>query len=257
MPLLEIAGVDACQRSFCIAFAFLSGEEKANYIWVLNGLRSVYEACGARHVAIILTDRCLACMNAVSHCFPDAKSLLCLWHANKAVLRHCLPGFMREDDAAQDQKEWKEFYEGWHELMASLTEEAFKETLTQLKERYATTHTREVGYIIENWLDPHKEKLVKAYVDKYPHFENVVTSRGEGIHQLVKAHLRSSQLDLFEAWRSIKRAVRNQVASLHDNQAKQRLRTPIELAGKLYDIIRGWVSHEALRKVEDQRKLLQ
>jgi hypothetical protein len=32
MPLLDIIGVDACQRSFCIAFAFLSGEAEEDYI---------------------------------------------------------------------------------------------------------------------------------------------------------------------------------------------------------------------------------
>jgi hypothetical protein len=157
---------------------------------------------------------------------------------------------MQEDNATQGQQKWKAFYGTWHKLMASLTEEIFEERLKQLKDRYAITHTREVGYIIETWLDLYKEKLVKAYVDKYPHFENVVTSRGEGIHELLKIHFKSSQLDLFEAWRSITRAVVNQVALLHENQAKQRLRTPIELTGRLYDIIRGWVSHEALRKVE-------
>jgi hypothetical protein len=44
MPLLDIVGVDACQRSFCIAFAFLSGEEETDYIWALDRLHSMYEA---------------------------------------------------------------------------------------------------------------------------------------------------------------------------------------------------------------------
>jgi hypothetical protein len=38
MPLLNIIGVDACQRSFCIAFAFLSGENEEDYIWALGRL---------------------------------------------------------------------------------------------------------------------------------------------------------------------------------------------------------------------------
>lgn len=256
MPLLDIVGVDACQRSFCIAFAFLSGEEETDYIWALDRLRSMHEACGARLPSVILTDRCLACMNAVSHCFPTAVSLLCLWHANKAVLRYCLPSFSQDTDTAQGQHEWKEFYGKWHEITASSTEETFEERLQQLKERYVPAHAREVGYIIENWLELYKEKLVKAWVDQYLHFGNVVTSRGEGIHQLVKIHLNTNQLDLFEAWRSIKRAVLNQLAELQANQAKQRTRTPIELIGRLYSVIRGWVSHEALRKVESQRKRL-
>lgn len=260
MPLLDIVGVDACQRSFCIAFAFLSGEEEKDYIWALDRLRSMYEACSARLPSVILTDRCLACMNAVSHCFPAAVSLLCLWHANKAVLRYCQPSFMRHNDAAQKpqgHQEWKDFYGRWHELVASANEETFEDRLQQLKERYASAHAREVAYIIETWLDLYKTKLVKAWVDRYLHFENVVTSRGEGIHQLIKVYLDTSQLDLFEAWRAIKLAILNQVAELRANQAKQQIRTPIELSGSLYSIIRGWVSHEALRKVEAQRKRLQ
>ncbi|EXM14128.1 hypothetical protein FOTG_17456 [Fusarium oxysporum f. sp. vasinfectum 25433] len=43
---------------------------------------------------------------------------------------------------------------------------------------------------------------------------------------------------------------------LKSNQAKQKIRTPIELSSTLYGAVRGWVSHEALRKVEQQRKLL-
>lgn len=89
MPLLDMIGVDACQRSFCIAFAFLSGETEEDYIWALDRLRSMYETCGTTLPSVILTDRCMACMNAVSRCFPAAISLLCLWHANKAVLRYC------------------------------------------------------------------------------------------------------------------------------------------------------------------------
>ena len=114
-----------------------------------------------------------------------------------------------------------------------------------------------MAYIIETWLDLYKTKLVKAWVDQYLHFENVVTSRGEGIHQLIKVYLDTSQLDLFEVWRTIKLAILNQVAELRANQAKQQTRTPIELSGSLYSVVRGWASHEALRKVEAQRKRLQ
>lgn len=94
MPLLDIIGVDACRRSFCIAFAFLSNETEQDYLWALERLRSLYEACNSRLPSVILTDRCLACMNAASACFPGAASLLCLWHANKAVLRYCQPSFV-------------------------------------------------------------------------------------------------------------------------------------------------------------------
>jgi hypothetical protein len=94
---------------------------------------------------------------------------------------------------------------------------------------------------------------VKAWVNQYSHFDNVVTSRVEGIHWLLKSHIKVSTLDLFQAWRSIKHALLNKLAELRANQAKQRQRTPIELSGVLYGAVQGWVSHEALRKVEQQR----
>lgn len=256
MPLLDIVGVDACQRSFCIAFAFLSGEEEGDYIWALERLRSMYELCGAILPSVILIDRCLACMNAVARCFPIAVSLLCRWHANKAVLRYCLPTFTQGGENPQGIEEWKEFYNYWHRIIATHDERTYHETLTSFKTKYTKSNTREVGYIMETWLDLYKEKLVAAWTNQHLHFENVVTSRGEGIHQLIKMHLKTSQLDLFEAWRSIKLAILNQISELEANQANQQIRTPIELSGVLYSNIRGWVSHEALRKVEKQRKQL-
>lgn len=260
MPLLDIIGVDACQRSFCIAFAFLSGESEEDYIWALERLRSMYELSGARLPSVILTDRCLACMNAVSRCFPAASSLLCLWHANKAVLQYCKPGFTKailgEGERQQAQKDWNEFYGCWHSLVRSIDENTFNSRLEDLERRYVSDHVREVSYVKETWLDLYKERLIKSWVDQHSHFGSVVTSRVEGIHALLKSHLKKSTLDLFEAWRAIKQALLNQLAELRSNQAKQHLRMPIELSGSIYGIVRGWVSHQALRKVEEQRKRL-
>ena len=128
--------------------------------------------------------------------------------------------------------------------------------MLEFETKYLQTNVEEVGYIRTTWLDLYKEKLVKAWVDQYPHFDNVVTSRVEGIHWLLKSHLKVSTLDLFEAWRAIKQALLNQLTELRDNQAKQQTRTPIELSGALYSAVRGWISHEALWKVEEQRRLL-
>lgn len=75
-PLLNAIGVDACQRSFCIAFAFFSGEEEEDYNWALTRLRSIYHVAGAALHSVILTDCCLACMNAVSSSLPESIPML-------------------------------------------------------------------------------------------------------------------------------------------------------------------------------------
>ena len=78
MPLLDIVGVDATQRSFCIAFAFLSGETEADYTWALERLKSLYEQYSTPFPSVILTDRCLACINAAEALFPLSPTLICL-----------------------------------------------------------------------------------------------------------------------------------------------------------------------------------
>ncbi|KAJ3453719.1 hypothetical protein MRS44_017966 [Fusarium solani] len=177
-------GVDACQRTFCVAFAFLSGEEEHDYIWALEHLRC------------------------------------------------------------------------WHEVVASPTEVIYNERLEKFKKRYIPDHIDEVGYLMETWLDPHKHKFVKAWVNQYLHFEQYVTSRCESIHKLVKSHLKNSQADLFEAWKAIKLVLSNQIAGLEANQAQQHASTPLQLSGAFYSHIRGWTSHQALRRVHAQRERL-
>jgi len=85
MPLLDMIGVDAAQRSFYIAFAFLSGEMEEDYTWALERLKSLYEQCNATLPLVILTDRYLAIINAALTLFLTAAMLLCIWYANKAV----------------------------------------------------------------------------------------------------------------------------------------------------------------------------
>uniref|UniRef100_A0A1Y1NIF4 MULE transposase domain-containing protein n=1 Tax=Photinus pyralis TaxID=7054 RepID=A0A1Y1NIF4_PHOPY len=267
MPLLDMVGVDACQRTFCIAFAFLSGETEDDYYWVLDRLKSMYETIHVRLPAVILTDRCLACINAATQVFPISASLLCLWHANKAVLSHCLPIFAAQERLLSklssrqptDEKQsfrWKEFYSCWHNIINSPTEAAFNKRVKAFEAKYIDSHIEEVAYVKEIWLEPYKEKLVKAWVDQYAHFGNVATSRVEGIHSIIKDYIGTSQLDLFEVWRQIKNAILNQLLELTHHQSYQQTQMPLEISGNLYSIVRGWVSLEAIRKVEEQRKLI-
>jgi hypothetical protein len=154
-------------------------------------------------------------MNVVDTCFPSSSPLLCLWHANKAVLRYRQPRFTRQAQGDnQGIEAWNEFYSHWHSIIKSPNEQTFHERVSEFEKRYLPDYIEEVRYVKTNWLDQYKEKLVKAWVNRHPHFDNVVTSRVEGIHWLLKSHLKVSTLDLFEAWRSSKHALLNQLAEL-------------------------------------------
>jgi transposase-like protein len=162
-------GVDTAQRSFCIAFTFLSGETEEDYIWALERLKSLYEQCNTALPSVILTDRYLAVINAASTLFPSAATLLCLWHVNKAVLTRCQPAF-------PEAEKWREFYNYWHSIINSPTEEEYSKRLAEFQQKYIPKHLEEVGYIKAAWLIPFKEKLVRAWVDQSTYFGNTATS---------------------------------------------------------------------------------
>ncbi|RYP34898.1 hypothetical protein DL768_011032 [Monosporascus sp. mg162] len=181
-------------------------------------------------------------INAASILFPPptTATLICIWHANKAVLARCQPAF-------PEAEKWKDYYGFWHSIINSPIEEAYAKSLAEFQEKYVSEYL-EVGYIKNTWLIPFEEKLVRTWVDRSPHFGNTATSRVEGIHALLKSYPKRPTFDLFEAWKAIQLALLNQLSELKSNLAKQQIRTSLELSGALYGVVRGWVSHEALRK---------
>jgi len=86
MPLLDMTGIDTTQQSFCIAFAFLSGKSEEDYTWALKWLKLLYEQYNTTLPSVILTDCCLAAINAATTLFLSVTTLICIWYANKAVL---------------------------------------------------------------------------------------------------------------------------------------------------------------------------
>ncbi len=178
IKLLDMVKVDACQRSFCIAFAFLPREEEQDYLWALRHLRSLYQQNDLP--SIVLTDRCFAVMNVVAEVFFRSKVLLCIWHVNKAIVTHCQPAFEIKDKATKGdkgQEAWNEFNAQWHSVVASVDIPTFDHCLLAFEERWAHGQQyKAMGYIKETWL-PHKERFVKAWTDEHLHFGNTATSR--------------------------------------------------------------------------------
>lgn len=63
-------------------------------------------------------------------------------------------------------------------------------------------------------------------------------------------------MDLFDAWQAIRPAIINQLKELKYIRASPQVSIPLDVSGVLFEAIRGWVSHKALRKVQEQRQLL-
>jgi len=84
---MEIVGVTSTEMTFSIAFAYLEAERKDNFCWCLDSLRSLMHGWNMPSVSI--TDRDLACMNAIEKIFPTSRHFLCRWHIRKNILTQC------------------------------------------------------------------------------------------------------------------------------------------------------------------------
>lgn len=82
-----------------------------------------------------------------------------------------------------------------------------------------------------------------------------VPPTAEGIHFLIKPYIRTSTFDLFDSWQVMRQAVTNQLKELNHIRVSQQTRTPLDVFGGMFEAVQGWVSYQALRKVQEQRKL--
>ncbi|XP_035836042.1 uncharacterized protein LOC110888699 [Helianthus annuus] len=87
MPFIQIVGMTPTNKSFIIAHAVVSKERGDNFVWVLERVKSMLDEC--MEPRVILTDRDLALMGACAKVFPDASRLLCRWHIQQNVMKHC------------------------------------------------------------------------------------------------------------------------------------------------------------------------
>ncbi|XP_071699208.1 protein FAR1-RELATED SEQUENCE 5-like [Rutidosis leptorrhynchoides] len=178
MPLLDIIGVSCFNTSFYSGFAFLEREDEESYIWALNAFKKILGS--ENQPSVIMTDRELALMNAISKVFPAATNLLCVWHIEKNVLANCKKHFKRE-------AEFDIFMSSWKNVIYSITEAIFLNNWWEFKLSYEVKKEA-IDYITNIWL-PWKEKFVSAWTEKYLHFGNRTSSRAEGAHAKLKMYL--------------------------------------------------------------------
>ena len=100
MPLLEIVWVTSTENTFSIYIIHIQNEREDCYSWALCILRKVIG--NGVLPSIIVTDREMTLMNAISIVFPGAKHLLCRWHINRNILAKCKKLF-------ETKEKWDQF----------------------------------------------------------------------------------------------------------------------------------------------------
>ncbi len=188
LPLCNIVGITGLNTSFFLAFAFLKQERGEDYQWVLEKLATSVENFMAP--GVVVTDRDLGLMNALSAVFPQAVHVLCKWHIRKNVEARCWPFFkdLPSTSAGTAEELWAAFLNDWDSLVASLTEAEYSRQLSYIKTQHRR-HAFALQYIQSVWLNEHKQRFVHAWTHQHLHFNTLVTSRVEGSHSVLKRYI--------------------------------------------------------------------
>ncbi|KAI7940915.1 hypothetical protein MJO28_013200 [Puccinia striiformis f. sp. tritici] len=231
MPVLHIVGMNSCNRSFSVAFCFLSAKKAEDYIWALEQFSIVLDG---QAPLVLATDKEQALINAIEQVFPDTCHLLCSWHIYKNVKLQCHKNFKSEE-------EWDLFAKCWHQLVASQTETDYHQNFAEISKKWDPLTA---DYLIPNWM-PIKEKFVAYLIDKHPHFGNTITSRVEGLHAYIKRFINSPTSSFSAVVKHIHRAISVQ---LHKCLVKASQDSYKQLVGLPPSIknLNGTITHFAL-----------
>ncbi|EOY02904.1 Uncharacterized protein TCM_017301 [Theobroma cacao] len=110
------------------------------------------------------------------------------------------------------------------------------------------------NYIKNTWL-PYKEKFITAWIKKYTHFGNRVTSSAKGAHANLKKYRQVSISDLHIVKDKICQAIENQFQEIKAKLSSERIRVPHEFLIPSFKNVVTCVSICALEELSKQYKL--
>ena len=163
LPLLEIVGVISTGLILSVAFVVLSNEREYNFVWALQKLKGLLLMVD--HHEVIVCDRDLALMNAISIVFPEFHNLLCRFHINKNVKARCK--MLVNTTKARDV-----IMEAWENIIDSTNVRLFEDCVKHF-EPVCEPWSLFVEYVKKTWLILHKEKFVKVWIDNFMHLGNL------------------------------------------------------------------------------------
>ncbi len=260
MPLAIGTGVTALNTSFYAGMCFLKSENQEDYEWLIATYKELYKELDIPLPGVWLSDDEANIPKAINkEISPTAIHLLCVWHIEKNVVDNLRKHF-------GPIEEWDRFYKGphtirlpngdeedrltsdWYKLLYAITKDEFNLQWQHMQDKYDFLI---VDYLSE-YIVPKKKKWSRIWTDKYLHFNNHASSRGEEAHAVLKATLKSSTGDL--------RDVAKKAANVCDRQrtkyvkaldeAKQRLDRSLRKA--VFQDLFAYITPFALRTILPQ-----
>jgi hypothetical protein len=173
-----------------------------------------------------------------------------MWHVNMNVLTKTKCAFPKPTRHPGGEIErhptFQEFIRAYNALVASETEEKFHQNLRTFQQ--SGKHPKKaVDYVLDTWITPYKEKIVKCWVNKVPHFGNFTTSVAEGSHASLKTYTCSSTGDLATVFSNLQLYWKNQQASISILRAQGLNKVPTWASGALLSLVRDKVVPQCLQ----------
>lgn len=167
MPLLEAVGATSTDKTFTIAYAFMSHETTEHFEFILRFIRGMYEHDTPN---VVVTDRALAMMSAVDKIFPESQKHLCRRHIEQCVLLRAIKheGF--------DDKHANTFKGRWNSAISASTVEEWEVNWRYMQKKYKKFPGL-ISYCEETWLEAYGIRILGAYLDWRLHYGNYTTNR--------------------------------------------------------------------------------
>ncbi|XP_073223420.1 uncharacterized protein [Cicer arietinum] len=242
LPLLEIVGVTSTSLTFSVGFAYLEKERQDNFIWAFEKVRMLFKS-ESLISKVIVTDRDLAMMNAISVVFPTSIHLLCRFHIEKNVGARC------KQYVKKDRQE--EVMDLWKKIVYSTSVEEYDHHLQQF-EILCADIILFVDYVKDSWLTPYKERFVNVWTNRVMHLGNTTSNRVESAHWRLKNMLQTSFGDLCKSWDAVNMMLKNQICIIQSSFQKTIKDVEHGYNSQFFQNLHHCVSRKCMKLIDNQ-----
>ncbi|XP_073226861.1 protein FAR-RED IMPAIRED RESPONSE 1-like [Cicer arietinum] len=242
LPLLEIVGVTSTSLTFSVGFAYLEQERQDNFIWAFEKVRQLFKS-ETLISKVIVTDRDLAMMNAISVVFPTSIHLLCRFHIEKNVGARC------KQYVKKDRQE--EVMDLWKKIVYSSSVEEYDHHLQHF-ELVCADIILFVDYVKDSWLTPYKERFVNVWTNRVMHLGNTTSNRVESAHWRLKNMLQTSLGDLCKSWDAVNMMLKNQICIIQYSFQKTSKDVEHGCNSSFFQSLHHCVSRKCFKKIDKQ-----
>ncbi|XP_068461555.1 PKS-NRPS hybrid synthetase cheA-like [Phaseolus vulgaris] len=223
MSLFEVVGVTSTGLTLSAAFMLLASKRHHNFVWALEKLKGLFLRFDS-YPKVVVSDKDIALMNAINVVFPEAANLLCRFHIDKNVKAKCKM-------IVYPKEAWDQVMESWGAIVDCENVESYEHRVEAFNV-VCSPWPIFTEYVISTWLNPHKEKFVKAWTDKVMYLGNTTSNRVEAAHWSLKRILETSMGDLCFCWESI-----NKMIILQHNAIKSSFEKSLHVVSHVFNYI--------------------